>query len=130
MLGVETVAEGMADHVISHHPTMPGVGETAQAIVSTRCLEDSLHTSMMTIVPHLRNTRRRPPRRRLTVRDAAIARHIGAQATMTVARMRGDAIREKRRSNTLRSRAQPDDVIQVERAHEAIEITDLTKLPT
>ena len=49
MLGVEAVAERMGDHVVGHHPTMPGVGKTAQAVVATR-LEDSLHASMMTIL--------------------------------------------------------------------------------
>jgi hypothetical protein len=53
MLGVEAVAEGMADHVVGHHPTMPGVGKAAQAIIATRCFGDSLHASMMTIVPSL-----------------------------------------------------------------------------
>jgi len=53
MLGVEAVAEGMADHVVGHHPTMPGFGKTAQAVVATRRLENSLHASMMTIVPSL-----------------------------------------------------------------------------
>jgi hypothetical protein len=43
MLGVEAVAERMGDHVVGHHPTMPGVGKTAQAVVATRRLEDSLH---------------------------------------------------------------------------------------
>jgi hypothetical protein len=51
VLGVETVAERMADHVVGYHPTMPGVGTTSQAVVATRCLEDSLHSSIMTIVP-------------------------------------------------------------------------------
>ena len=41
MLGMETVAERMADHIVGHHPVMPGVGKTAQAVNSTRCLEDS-----------------------------------------------------------------------------------------
>ena len=27
VLGVEAVAEGMADHIVGHHPTMPGVGK-------------------------------------------------------------------------------------------------------
>jgi hypothetical protein len=35
---------------------MPGVGKTAQAVVATRRLEDSLHASMMTILPCLRKT--------------------------------------------------------------------------
>jgi len=30
---------------------MPGAGKTAQAVVATCRLEDSLHASMMTIVP-------------------------------------------------------------------------------
>src|SRR5712672_1336835 len=50
MLGVEAVAEGMADHVVGHHPTMPGAGKTAQAVVAARRLENSLHASIMTIV--------------------------------------------------------------------------------
>jgi hypothetical protein len=56
MLGVEAVAERMGDHVVGHHPTMPGVGKTAQAVVATRRLEDSLHASMMTILPSLCKT--------------------------------------------------------------------------
>jgi hypothetical protein len=54
MLGVEAVAEGMADHVVGHHPTMPGVGKAAQAVVATHRFEDSLHASMMTIGSSLR----------------------------------------------------------------------------
>ena len=56
MLGVEAVAERMTDHLVDHHPTMPGVGKTAQAVVATRRLEDSLHASMMTILPCLYKT--------------------------------------------------------------------------
>jgi hypothetical protein len=48
MLGVEAVAERMADLVVGHHPMMPGVSKTAQAVHSTRRLEDSLHAPMMT----------------------------------------------------------------------------------
>src|SRR4029077_9217056 len=51
MLGVEAVAERMADNVVGHHPTMPGIGKTAQAVLATRRLKDSLHGSMMTIGP-------------------------------------------------------------------------------
>jgi hypothetical protein len=29
MLRVEAVAEGMADHVVGHYPTMPSLGKTA-----------------------------------------------------------------------------------------------------
>ena len=56
MLGVKAMAERMADHVVGHHPTMPGAGKTAQAVHSTRGLEDSLHASIMTIVPCLCKT--------------------------------------------------------------------------
>jgi hypothetical protein len=52
MLGVEAVAERVADHVIGHHPTMPGVGETAQAVAATHRLKDILHASMITTVPY------------------------------------------------------------------------------
>src|SRR5215475_10979084 len=48
MLRVEAVAECMGNHLVVHYPTMPGVGKTPQAVVATRCLEDSLHRSMMT----------------------------------------------------------------------------------
>jgi hypothetical protein len=51
MLGVEAVAERMSDHAVGHHPTVPGVGKTAKAVDATRRLEDSLHASMMTILP-------------------------------------------------------------------------------
>ena len=51
MLGVEAVAERMGDHVVGHHPTMPGVGETAYAVAATCRLENSLHGSMMTTLP-------------------------------------------------------------------------------
>ena len=42
MVGVEAVAERMGNHVVGHHPAVPGVGETAQAGDATRRLEDSL----------------------------------------------------------------------------------------
>ena len=45
MLGMEAVAESVSDYLVGHHPMMPGGGKPAQAIVATRCLEDSLHTS-------------------------------------------------------------------------------------
>jgi len=56
MLRMETVAERMADYFVSHHPTMPGSGKTAQAVDAARCLEDSAHASMMTSVPRPRKT--------------------------------------------------------------------------
>jgi hypothetical protein len=37
----------MADHVVGHHPTMPGVGKAVQAVVATRHFEDSLHASII-----------------------------------------------------------------------------------
>src|SRR5258708_20883614 len=39
MLGIEAVAERMGDLVVGHHPTMPGVGKTPQAVVATGRLE-------------------------------------------------------------------------------------------
>jgi hypothetical protein len=52
MLRMEAVAERMADHVIGHHPSMPGVGKTAHSVFATGCLKDCLHASMMTMVPY------------------------------------------------------------------------------
>jgi hypothetical protein len=51
MLGMETVAERMADYFVAHHPPMPGSGKKAQAVDAARCLEDSAHASMMKSVP-------------------------------------------------------------------------------
>jgi hypothetical protein len=56
MLGMESVAERMGDHVVGHHPTMPGIGKTAQAVAASGRFEDSLHASMMTVVPCLCKT--------------------------------------------------------------------------
>lgn len=47
MVGMEAVAEGMADHFVGHDSTMPGVGETAQAVHSACGFENSLHGSIM-----------------------------------------------------------------------------------
>jgi hypothetical protein len=52
MLGMKAVAECMGDHVVGHHPPMPGAGKMAQALVATCRLEDSSHSSMMTIFPY------------------------------------------------------------------------------
>src|SRR6202522_2275830 len=38
MLGMKAVAERMGDHLIGHHPTVPGVGKTAQPVHATRRL--------------------------------------------------------------------------------------------
>ena len=56
MLGVEAVAERMADHVVGYHATVPGVGKTAHSVHSTRRLEDCLHPCIMTIVLRLCKT--------------------------------------------------------------------------
>jgi hypothetical protein len=56
MLGVEAMAERMGHDVVCHHPIMPGVSKTAQPFVATRCLEDSLHAPMMTILSWLCKT--------------------------------------------------------------------------
>jgi hypothetical protein len=53
---VEAVAERMSDHVVGHHPTMPSVGKTAQAVIATRRLKDSSHAFMMTILSRLCKT--------------------------------------------------------------------------
>jgi len=50
------MAERMGHDVIGHHPLVPGVSKTAQAVVATRCLEDSLHVPMMTILSCMRKT--------------------------------------------------------------------------
>ena len=50
------MAERMGHDVVGHHPLMPGVSETAQTFVATRCLEDSLHAPIMTIVSCLCKT--------------------------------------------------------------------------
>ena len=56
MPGVEAMAERLADDVVGHHPPMPGVSKTVQAVHATRCLEDSLHVFMMTILSWLCKT--------------------------------------------------------------------------
>ena len=43
----------MAHYVVGYRSTMPGPGKTAQTVVATRRLEDSLHTTMMPMVPYL-----------------------------------------------------------------------------
>ncbi len=53
MLGVKAMAERMGYHVVSHHPMVPGVSKTAQAIDAPGRLENSFHTVMMTILRSL-----------------------------------------------------------------------------
>ncbi len=50
VLWVKTVAERMGDHVVRHHPTVPGVSKSAQALNAAYCVEESLHAFMMTIL--------------------------------------------------------------------------------
>ena len=57
VLGVEAMAERMGHEVVGHHPLMPGVSKTAQAVVAAGCLEDSLHVPMMTILSRIRKSR-------------------------------------------------------------------------
>jgi hypothetical protein len=56
MLGVEAMAERMGHDVVGHHPIVPRVSKMTQAFVATRCLEDSLHEPMMTILSWLCKT--------------------------------------------------------------------------
>jgi hypothetical protein len=51
----------MADHVVGHNTTMPGVGKAAQAVAATRRFEDRLHASMMAIIPFLCKMMAAPP---------------------------------------------------------------------
>jgi hypothetical protein len=56
MLRMEAMAERMGHDVVGHHPFMPGVSKTSQAVPATRCLEDRLHVPMMTILSWLCKT--------------------------------------------------------------------------
>ena len=56
MLRVEAMTEGVGHNVVGHHPLMPGVSKTTQAVLATRCLEDSLHVPMMTSLSRLCKT--------------------------------------------------------------------------
>jgi hypothetical protein len=53
----------MGHDVVRHHALMPGVSKTAQAVGAARCLEDSLHVPMMTILSCIRKTLTRPVKR-------------------------------------------------------------------
>jgi len=48
MLGMEAVAERMSDNLVGHDPAMPGVGQSAQTFVTTRCFEYGLQVAMLT----------------------------------------------------------------------------------
>src|SRR5690242_19998608 len=43
MLRVEAVAEGVADHVVVHYPTVPGLGQTTKAFAAASRFEHSAH---------------------------------------------------------------------------------------
>ena len=45
MLRVEAVAEGVADYVVGHYPTMPGLGQATEAIIAPSRFEYSGHVS-------------------------------------------------------------------------------------
>jgi hypothetical protein len=55
MVGLEAVAERMAYYLVGHHPAMPGTGKSTQSVASACRLEDTLHASIMTIIPSLCN---------------------------------------------------------------------------
>jgi hypothetical protein len=50
------MAESMGHDDVGHNPLMPGVSKTVQAVLATRCVEDSLHAPMMTILSWLCKT--------------------------------------------------------------------------
>ena len=84
MLGMEAMAKRMGDNLVGHHSTMPGVGKAAQAVVTTRCLKESLHVLIMTIPPSLCKTQKRSgtPNRGRTVLPSivgVIIRQLGSQ---------------------------------------------------
>jgi hypothetical protein len=47
MIRLKAVAEGMRDYFVGQHAMMPGFGEMAHAVHSTRRLEDSLHAFLI-----------------------------------------------------------------------------------
>ena len=53
MLGMEAVAERMADLFVGQHTMMPRLGKASQAVHAARRLKDSLHCFIMPIVPGL-----------------------------------------------------------------------------
>src|SRR5215468_12379145 len=83
--GVQAMAKRMGHNVVGHHPIMPGVSKAAKAFAATRCLEDSLHVPMMTILLFLCKT--------LTPADAPRPRHpvgssIGSDMSLRNGRFR------------------------------------------
>ena len=43
VLGVEAVAEGVAHHLVGHHPGMPRLGQQEQALVTADGVIHALH---------------------------------------------------------------------------------------
>lgn len=56
---METVAERVADHLVRHHPGVPGGGQAEQALVATCGLVDGLHARRMAEVGAEREGTRR-----------------------------------------------------------------------
>ena len=48
VLGVEAVAEGVADHLVGHHPGMPRLGQQEQALVTAGGVVHALHGRIIT----------------------------------------------------------------------------------
>jgi hypothetical protein len=49
MLWMKAVAKCMADHIVSHNPTMPRIGKIAKTIHTAGGLKHGLHASMITM---------------------------------------------------------------------------------
>jgi hypothetical protein len=45
---VEAVAEGVADYLVGHHPGMPRLGDTQEAVAAAGGLVDALHDGIIT----------------------------------------------------------------------------------
>jgi hypothetical protein len=56
VLGVETVAERVADHLVCHHPGVPHTGQADEALVATRGLVHGLHVPRVAAVGVLGKT--------------------------------------------------------------------------
>src|SRR5262245_48874634 len=46
VLGVEAVAEGVADDLVDHHPCVPGLGQPEEALVAAGGLIDARHEAI------------------------------------------------------------------------------------
>jgi len=67
MVGLETVAERVANYFVDHHPAMPGCGKAAQSIATSRCLEDRTHVSMITMCLNASKTESMAKIQRITI---------------------------------------------------------------